>query len=152
MSNKTDHIIHKFKGRRQTQRVSYNRKNFKVIGPDATKGKLLIKESMHYKNWPLVYKCLQLKSARKISSICFFNSNDIVKLLGTNNSDEFTNIRSLWTIFINNYDVMLCVFFLIFINLSRLCSMNNNSKLFFSLALNFLFILINQEFELSEFK
>ena len=110
---KKDHVIIKFKRRKQKHRVLLNRKTLQNKSLDLTQlkfsGKLFVNKSMCHENHQLPYKCLQLKSARRIHSTWFCNSTlhikhvenspvhrifhptDIEKVLGVDNFDEYIN-------------------------------------------------------------
>ena len=110
---KKDHVIIKFKCRKQKHHILLNRKTLQNRSLDLTQlkfsGKLFVNDRMCHENHQLAYKCRQLKSARKIHSTWFYNSSlltkfvengpihkifhptDIQKVLGGDNLDEYTN-------------------------------------------------------------
>ena len=110
---KKDHIIIKFKCRKQKHHVLLNHKTLQNKSLDFTQlkfsRKLFVNESMCHENHQLAYKCRQLKSARKIHSIhsWFYDStlhiklvengpihkifHPIEKVLGVDNLDEYIN-------------------------------------------------------------
>ena len=114
---KKDHVVVKFKYRKQKHRVLLNCKTLQNKSLDLTQlkfsGKLFLNESMFHKNHHLAYKCRQLESARKIHSTWFYNSTlhvklvekgpiqkifhptDIEKVLWVDNLDEYINDVSL---------------------------------------------------------
>ena len=65
--NKKDRVIVKFKCRKHTQNVFYNRKNLQNKKLELTQlkisGKLLVNESLSHENQKLAYKCQKLKKA-----------------------------------------------------------------------------------------
>ena len=75
---RTDRVIVKFKCRKQKNYVMYKRKNLGNKSQELNNlkfsGRLFVSESMSPENQQLVYKCGQLKSARKIHSTWFFNN------------------------------------------------------------------------------
>ena len=79
---RSDRVIVKFKCRKQKNSVLYKRKNLGNKSQELSNlkfsGRLFVSESMSHENQQLVYKCRQLKSARKIHSTWFFNN--VVKL------------------------------------------------------------------------
>ena len=78
---RTDRVIVKFKCRKQKNYVMYKRKN---LGNKCQKLSNLIVDFLlvrvSHENQQLVYKCQQLKSARKIHSTWFFNNVVNLKL------------------------------------------------------------------------
>ena len=81
---RSDRVIVKFKCRKQKQSLIYKRKNLGTKSQELTNlkfsGRLFVSESMSNENQQLVYKCRQLKSARKIHSTWFFNNAVNIKL------------------------------------------------------------------------
>ena len=81
---RSDRLIVKFKCRKQKQLLIYKRKNLGTKSQELTNlkfsGRLFVSESMSNENQQLAYKCRQLKSARKIHSIWFFNNAINIKL------------------------------------------------------------------------
>ena len=73
-----DRVIVKFKCHIQKQSLIYKHKNLGTKSQELTNlkfsGRLFVSESMSHENQQLAYKCRQLKSARKIHSIWFFNN------------------------------------------------------------------------------
>ena len=82
---KKDHIIVKFKCRKQKHHVFLNRKTLQNKSLDLMQlkfsGKLFVNESMCHENHQLAYRCRQLKSAHKIHSTWFYNSTLHIKLV-----------------------------------------------------------------------
>ena len=74
--NKKDRVIVKFKCRKHTQNVFYNRKNLQNKKLELTQlkisGKLLVNESLSHENQQLAYKCQKLKKAWKVYSMWFY--------------------------------------------------------------------------------
>ena len=74
---RSDRVIVKFKCRKQKQSLIYKCKNLGTISQELTNlnlsGGLFVSKSMSHEN-QLVYKCWQLKRARKIHSTWFFNN------------------------------------------------------------------------------
>ena len=81
---RSDKMIVKFKCRKQKQSLIYKRKNPGTKSQELTNlkfsGRLFVSESISNENQQLVYKCRQLKSARKIDSTWFFNNAVNIKL------------------------------------------------------------------------
>ena len=110
---RADRVIVKFKYRKQKNSVTYKRKNLGNKSQELNNVKfsrrLFVSESMSHENQQLVYKCRQLKSARKIHSAWFFNNvvnlkltehgriykifhvKDIESLLEIDNLEEYIN-------------------------------------------------------------
>ena len=81
---RSDRVIAKFKCRKQKQSLIYKRKNLGTKSQELTNlkylGRHFVSENMSYENQQLVYKCRQLKSARKIHFTWFFNNVIKIKL------------------------------------------------------------------------
>ena len=81
---KKDHVIIKFKCRKQKHHVLLNSKTLQNKSLNLTQlrfsGKLFVNENMCHENHQFAYKCRQLKSANKIHSTWFYNSTLPIKL------------------------------------------------------------------------
>ena len=79
--NKKDRVIVKFKCRKHSQNVLYNRKNLQNKRLESTQlkfsSKLFVNESLSHENQQLAFNCRKLKSARKIYSTWFTTTVNI---------------------------------------------------------------------------
>ena len=79
-----DRVTVKFKCCKQKQSLIYKHKKLGTKSQELTNlkfsGRLFVSKSMSHENHQLAYKCRQLKSARKIHSIWFFNNIVNIKL------------------------------------------------------------------------
>ena len=82
---RSDRVTVKFKCHKQKQSLMYKRKNLCTKSQELINlkfsGRFFVSESVSHENQQFVYKCRQLKSARKIHSTWFLNHVINIKLM-----------------------------------------------------------------------